>query len=74
MEKTFYLELKAEVLFKIPVQAETFSQAYEKIKNVQYNTLADLSQCTAFKVLKTQKRAIYKMYNQEYAGKITIYD
>ena len=32
MEKTFYLELKAEVLFKIPVQAETFSQAYEKNK------------------------------------------
>ena len=50
MEKTFYLELKAEVLFKIPIQAETFSQAYEKIKNVQYNTLADLSQGTVSKV------------------------
>lgn len=74
MEKTFYLELKAEVLIKIPVQAETFRQAYEKIKNIQYNTLSDLNQGTIFEVLKTKKRAIYKMYNQEYAGKITIYD
>ena len=71
MERPFYLELKAEILFKIPVQAETFRQAYEKIKNVRYNTLTDLSQGTAFKVLKTQKRAIY---NQEYTGKVTIYD
>lgn len=71
MEKIFYLELKAEVLVKIPVQAETFNQAYEKIKNIQYNTLADLSQGTVFKVLKTQKRAVY---NQEYTGKTIIYD
>lgn len=71
MEKTFYLELKAEVLVKIPVQAETFNQAYEKIKNIQYNTLSDLNQGTVFEVLKTQKRAIH---NQEYTGKITIYD
>jgi len=47
------------------------SEQIEKIKNIRYNTLSDLNQGIIFEVLKTQKRAIH---NQEYTGKITIYD
>lgn len=45
-----------------------YNETIDRVKNNQYVTLADLSQGAVFKVLKTQKRAIYKMYNQEYAG------